>query len=174
MKSKLPILLFSCAFVFAVYGVDKLGRGDEESELHDALMGEEAYIKDRQLGEEFGYFAAQYWRVLVHEHDQAHWDRLIEIHRTFDTDAESERQIKAAIDVGFVVPPNARRDKRLRDNYTRLVLRLPELSRRRFFSQRLKDCLAWIGAASLCVVAGRLISRRSAVDSSFQSVDTPR
>ena len=164
MKSCLRILFFVSAILCIVGGFERLGRGKEDAELREAALPPEVFLKNSQIGEVFGWLPSEYWRIVIYERDPAHWDEVLKIMKTFPKSEEDDRQMKAAIAAGFVVPPNAKRDDRIREQYSHLVARLPELYRRRDFSQRLKDCLAWIGAASICAVAGCALSRWPAND----------
>ena len=126
-----------------------LGRGNEDEELSRAVMPPDVYLKEHQIGDVFGHYAADYWRIVVHEHAHELWQTHANIHRSYGTDGEVSKQVNAAIAANFVVPPNPTRDSRIEKQHARLREHVPELFRRRTFAGRLKDCLAWIGAAAV-------------------------
>ena len=113
---------------------------DEYSDYYDSLMEPDTYLKQHQIGYEYGTLAGDYYYWKYIEPSQKMADSVYEAINSFNKDMFSK-----AIANNFVVPVNPKRDLMIYKNYKQLQIKRNYLERKMDPHNRFKDTMAWIG-----------------------------
>jgi hypothetical protein len=129
------------AMICGITGLNRCSREDEEvADYISSSYPPRVFMKYRQIGTEYGAFAADYW---LHTHSIYANREYHELLNTFDQDLFSE-QINPAKAANFAIRRDTDRDNKIALEYLQLQADRPELKRRSKASERFKDMSPWL------------------------------
>lgn len=159
MRRVLALVAITAALFCVVNAFNAFGlSAEEQADLAVNRLPEDAYLRFRVIGDEYGSHAAEYWRYVIYEGTPQHWAELKRIAATFPTVSdELDKQVQSATAAEFKISPSDARVHALATEYEQIQERVPELNRRLSFAQRFKDTMAYVGGASLLGVVGWML-----------------
>lgn len=149
------------AILCATSGLNRCERSDEEvANYIDSSYSPEVYLKYRQIGDQYGAIAADYWLNTYSPYANREYHELMS---TFDQELLNE-QILPAKAANFAVKRDPDRDTLIQVEYLKLRAKRPELERRTELSERIKDMSPWLlGAIVLGFLAKKLYERNEEI-----------